>query len=103
MPRPVLAFPCGSRSMMRTRSPIAAKAVARLIAVVVLPTPPFWLATVMMRGADFILSYARAVAVQIVSTRSGAPKIANLQYHAVRVDDASVFYQIERPVLNAFF
>src|SRR5690606_38310552 len=35
----------GSRSMISTRSPIAASAVPRLIAVVVLPTPPFWLAT----------------------------------------------------------
>ena len=44
MPKPVEALPCGSRSMIRTVSPIAAKAVPRLIAVVVLPTPPFWLA-----------------------------------------------------------
>src|SRR3546814_3500966 len=35
---------CGSRSISRVRQPIAAKAVAMLIAVVVLPTPPFWLA-----------------------------------------------------------
>src|SRR3974390_1914803 len=44
MPRPVDALPCGSRSTISTRSPIAASAVPRLIAVVVLPTPPFWLA-----------------------------------------------------------
>src|SRR5712691_3524129 len=50
MPRPVEALPCGSRSMMSTRSPIAASAVPRLIAVVVLPTPPFWLAIDRMRG-----------------------------------------------------
>src|SRR4051812_29395439 len=31
-------------------SPIAASAVPRLIAVVVLPTPPFWLATTRTRG-----------------------------------------------------
>src|SRR6476660_9560839 len=50
MPRPVEALPCGSRSTISTRSPIAASAVPRLIAVVVLPTPPFWLATTRMRG-----------------------------------------------------
>src|SRR5258707_15804444 len=50
MPRPVLALPCGSRSMTRTRRPTAASAVARLTAVVVLPTPPFWLAIAMMRA-----------------------------------------------------
>src|SRR5215475_3184115 len=50
MPRPVEALPCGSRSMISTCSPIAASAVPRLIAVVVLPTPPFWLAIASTRG-----------------------------------------------------
>src|SRR5215475_5755370 len=49
MPRPVLALPWGSRSTTRTRRPQAARAVARLIVVVVLPTPPFWLASARMR------------------------------------------------------
>src|SRR5262245_14794655 len=44
MPSPVLALPWGSRSMIRTRFSQAARAVARFTAVVVLPTPPFWLA-----------------------------------------------------------
>ena len=50
MPRPVDALPCGSRSTISTRSPIAASAVPRLMAVVVLPTPPFWLARASTRG-----------------------------------------------------
>src|SRR6185312_10604261 len=50
MPKPVDALPCGSRSTISTCSPIAASAVPRLIAVVVLPTPPFWLATARTRG-----------------------------------------------------
>src|SRR6516162_6461374 len=50
MPSPVEALPWGSRSMMRTSSPTAASAVPRLIAVVVLPTPPFWLAMASTRG-----------------------------------------------------
>src|SRR3954447_21790817 len=49
MPRPVEAFPCGSRSSSRTLWS-AASTVARLMAVVVLPTPPFWLARAMTRG-----------------------------------------------------
>src|SRR3954471_738888 len=49
MPRPVEALPCGSRSTISTRSPTAASAVPRLMAVVVLPTPPFWLATARTR------------------------------------------------------
>src|ERR1700741_2416647 len=43
MPSPVEALPWGSRSMTSTCSPMAARAVPRLMAVVVLPTPPFWL------------------------------------------------------------
>src|SRR5690606_12615671 len=50
MPSPVEALPCGSRSTSRTLSPSSASAAERLIAVVVLPTPPFWLATAMIRG-----------------------------------------------------
>ncbi len=48
--QPVEALPCGSRSTTSTFSPIAASAVPRLMAVVVLPTPPFWLATTRTRG-----------------------------------------------------
>src|SRR5258708_6754128 len=51
MPKPVDAFPWGSRSSSSTCSPTAARAVARLIAVVVLPTPPFWLAIAKSCGA----------------------------------------------------
>src|SRR3954467_9214039 len=39
----VVAWACGSRSMTQTRRPHSARAAARLTAVVVLPTPPFWL------------------------------------------------------------
>src|SRR3569833_2021505 len=49
MPSPVEALPCGSESTSSTFSPTAARAVPRLIAVVVLPTPPFWLATTRTR------------------------------------------------------
>src|SRR4028119_882645 len=50
-PSPVEALPCGSRSTTSTRMPCRASATARLTVVVVLPTPPFWLATVMTRRA----------------------------------------------------
>src|SRR6185437_6988804 len=50
MPTPVLALPCGSKSISSTRFSTAASAVARLIAVVVLPTPPFWLTIARMRA-----------------------------------------------------
>src|SRR5262245_21940625 len=43
-PLPVVALPCGSRSISNTRRLVATREAARLIQVVVLPTPPFWLA-----------------------------------------------------------
>src|SRR5437660_9448410 len=49
IPSAVLALPWGSRSMTRVLSPCTASAAARLTAVVVLPTPPFWFATVNTR------------------------------------------------------
>src|SRR2546422_4036884 len=47
--RAVEALPCGSRSTTRTRAPCRARLAARLTALVVLPTPPFWLAIVIIR------------------------------------------------------
>src|SRR3954464_11054260 len=41
----MVALPCGSRSIISTRWPTLARPAARLTVVVVLPTPPFWLAT----------------------------------------------------------
>ena len=44
-PSPLVALACGSMSINNTLSlPNAARQVERLIAVVVFPTPPFWLA-----------------------------------------------------------
>src|ERR1700704_6238411 len=40
----IVLLDCGSRSRSSVRLPRSARAAARLIAVVVLPTPPFWLA-----------------------------------------------------------
>src|ERR1700733_3597865 len=48
-PLPMVALPWGSRSMSSTRRRVAASDAARLTAVVVLPTPPFWFAMAMTR------------------------------------------------------
>ena len=48
-PSAVLALPCGSRSITSTRTPCIASAAATLTVLVVFPTPPFWLATVITR------------------------------------------------------
>ena len=52
-PKPVEALPWGSKSTNKTRYPWSAKQAPRLMVVVVLPTPPFWLAMAMIRGVGF--------------------------------------------------
>src|SRR6266403_34765 len=47
-PSPLVEFDCESQSTSRTGTSAAASEAARLMAVVVLPTPPFWLATAMI-------------------------------------------------------
>ena len=49
-PRPTVRLACGSMSTQRTLLPRSASAPARLMEVVVLPTPPFWLAIAMIRA-----------------------------------------------------
>src|SRR4051812_4281569 len=49
-PRPTEQAPCGSKSTSSTRRPYSARAAPRLIVVVVLPTPPFWLHIAMIRA-----------------------------------------------------
>src|SRR5659263_707014 len=51
MPTPLVALPCGSMSTIRTLLPIEARLALRFMAVVVLPTPPFW----------FVIAMARAI------------------------------------------
>src|SRR5215470_15084158 len=50
MPRPTDRAPWGSKSTRRIRRPNSASAAPRLIVVVVLPTPPFWLQTATTRA-----------------------------------------------------
>src|SRR5580700_9408870 len=56
MPSPTESAPCGSKSTRRTRRPTSARAAPRLIVVVVLPTPPFWLQTATVRAGPCSIS-----------------------------------------------
>lgn len=47
-PSPSVAWACGSKSMSNVEWPARASPAARLTAVVVLPTPPFWLMRAMV-------------------------------------------------------
>ena len=49
-PRPTDSAPCGSKSTSSTRRPNSASAAPRLMVDVVLPTPPFWLHSAMIRA-----------------------------------------------------
>src|SRR3989339_2004981 len=49
-PTPEEALACGSRSTRSVLFSITEREAARLTAVVVFPTPPFWLATVRIRA-----------------------------------------------------
>src|SRR6266704_5982816 len=53
----IVELACGSRSMRRVLMPLLATAAERLMAVVVFPTPPFWLATVMIIRCEPILPH----------------------------------------------
>src|SRR3954466_4212369 len=50
MPWLIVRFDCGSRSTHSTRLPFSANATARFRVVVVLATPPFWLANEITRA-----------------------------------------------------
>ena len=53
IPTAEVAFACGSKSTIKTLFPVSARHVAIFTTVVVFPTPPFWLATVMTLGNLF--------------------------------------------------
>src|SRR5258707_15864715 len=59
-PRPLVEFDCGSQSTSSVLTSAAASEAARLMAVVVLPTPPFWLATAMTRPMILLFVLLRA-------------------------------------------
>jgi hypothetical protein len=49
-PSALVVFACGSQSMTSVRCSATAREAPRLTAVVVFPTPPFWLAMAIMRA-----------------------------------------------------
>src|ERR1700730_2561918 len=59
-PRPLVEFDCGSQSTSSVLTSAAASEAARLMAVVVLPTPPFWFATAMTRPMILLFVLLRA-------------------------------------------
>ena len=57
LPRLMVRLPCGSASTSSTFFPACASPMPKLAQVVVLPTPPFWLATAMICGFNDFTSF----------------------------------------------
>ena len=55
-PRPTESEPCGSKSTSSTLRPYSASEAPRLMVVVVLPTPPFWLHIEITRAWPWVVS-----------------------------------------------
>src|SRR5688572_9804110 len=99
MPSPVEAFPWGSRSMIRTRLPTAASAVARLTVVVVLPTPPFWLAMDMTRARDIFLAFGATWGMRATS---GTGNLTHSQDGGTGLGDTLYRIDLDIPSLGGF-
>ena len=68
IPSPTDSAPCGSKSTSSTLRPCSASAAPRLMVVVVLPTPPFWLQIATMRAGP-----CSASALGVGKAGSGRP------------------------------
>ena len=77
-PNPLLAFDWGSQSIRSVLTSAAANDEARLMAVVVLPTPPFWLTTASTlegasaAGLETAFEVADSVGTVVLGSLSGA-------------------------------
>src|SRR6202022_1735194 len=86
-PSPDVEFACGSRSTSSVGWPTSARAADRLIAVVVLPTPPFWLTTAMIGGTVVANILGLASGIDPISGAIGAefyPCLTSLASHPVK-------------------
>src|SRR4029450_12876816 len=70
-PSPTDSAPCGSMSTRSTWWLCSARAAPRLMAVVVLPTPPFWLARAMTFPISGHLRTARGAICRLVALSTG--------------------------------
>src|SRR4029077_142677 len=73
---PPVELACGSQSINRDRTSAAAKEAARLMAVVVFPTPPFWFATAITIPMSFLESNEKPLPVECrrVENESATPQ-----------------------------
>src|SRR2546427_139571 len=99
----IVRWPWGSRSMRRTRLPSSASAHPRFTAVVVLPTPPFWLAiamTLLKRWLDL----CAGTWLRLFNGNTAAASSLSLWisvFHRLRA--AMVFYALAAAAISAAF
>src|SRR5271167_2576021 len=97
-PRPLEEFDCGSQSTNNVLTSAAASEAARLMAVVVLPTPPFWLATAIMRPIDVLVlraGYANASAKSMPDSGAIPSNVSRETLHTLPLWD-----QVKEPVFH---
>ena len=94
MPSPPVALDCGSQSTRRTWKPSIAKLVARLIAVVVLATPPFWFAIAMVTAEGTAQVSAMSSAAQDVPRGT----FLKFGFSMQRVPRVPLFFPLAVPV-----
>src|SRR5215813_13163318 len=111
--RATLAFACGSKSITSTFFSRSTSAPARLITVVVFPTPPLLLATLMMRGrvgAGFVIPFpfclyrSKAIYILYNMTRQGklqrfcsgyrVPRAMDVPQHILLPTDVKVLFSL---------
>ena len=85
----IVRLPCGSMSTASTRWPDSLKATARLSAVVVLATPPFWLAKAITFAGPSFLGASGCFAffessAPLLASLSGLP--SSLRLSGLRLD-----------------
>src|ERR1700694_805476 len=92
-PRPLVEFDCGSQSTSSVLTSAAASEAARLMAVVVLPTPPFWLATAMTRPMILFLCVARRICERVCEINARLWCKSRRVFH---VEHSNLFFQPRR-------
>src|SRR5215208_3751399 len=99
---PLVAFPCGSPSMSSVRCSATDRLAARFTAVVVLPTPPFWLAMAMMRATGYGSGKRTGAGnIEGATPRCAAPKSAlNAPYSGVPRDTLDRVENVSRGTIR---
>src|SRR5437899_8261513 len=97
-PNPVVALPCGSRSTRRVGRSARASPAARLTAVVVLPTPPFWFTIARVLATRMFHDAQRSIGANVPRRTQHYQHVFTTWavFHAQHFPQSSVLSQIFR-------